>query len=88
MDYELLYKLVQQNQNKNISDVANDALSSVKAVKGQDILSGVLGMYLKSKLPDSLSVNENSISYSPTQGSTYGIKLSGGSPQLNASWRF
>jgi hypothetical protein len=88
MNYEMLYKLVEQNKGRKLSDVPDELEDSLKGLKGEDLLTGILGMYMKKKLPESLSMSSDSISYSPNRDSSYGLSIKGGTPTVNASWRF
>ena len=88
MNYEMLYKLVHQNKGKSLSDIPDELEDTIKGVKGEDLLASMLGMYMKNKLPEGISMGSDSISYSPNRNSTYGLSIKGDTPTINASWRF
>ena len=93
--YEMLYKLIGDNTDRKWLDIPHELESKFNSVKsdvhslhGDDLLKGVLGYYMKSKLPSSVSMGSDSISYSPNKNSSYGIKMKGGHPTFSGSWRF
>jgi hypothetical protein len=88
MDYELLYKLIKENKGLKPKDVPNMLEKRLKGVKGDDLLTGILGMYIKKSLPESLSVSSDSISYSPNKDSSYGFGMGNNTPTISGTWRF
>ena len=88
MDYEMLYNLINQNRDMKLSDVPDELEGVLRGVKGEDLLTGVLGMYMRKKLPEGLSIGSDEISYSPNSDSTYGFSIKDNTPTLSGSWRF
>ena len=88
MDYEMLYNLINQNRDRKFSDIPDELEGALKGVKGEDLLTGVLGMYMRKKLPEGLSIASDGISYSPNSDSKYGFSIKDNTPTLSGSWRF
>ena len=87
MNYEMLYKLIKQNPELKLSDLPNMLEDNINAVKSEDLIGGMLGMYLNKKLPKALNIAPDSISYNPSKDSSYKLSL-GNTPTISASWRF
>ena len=88
MDYEMLYKLIDQNRKRKFSDIPDELEGAISGLKGEDLLTGMLGMYMRKKLPEGLSMASDEISYSPNSDSTYGLSVKGNTPTISGSWRF
>ncbi|MDA7518155.1 hypothetical protein N8529_00135 [bacterium] len=88
MDYEMLYRLIDQNRNRKLSDIPDEFEGAISGLKGEDLLTGMLGMYMRKKLPEGLSVASDEISYSPNSDSTYGLSIKNNTPTISGSWRF
>ena len=93
--YQMLYKMIQDDPNRKWRDIPEEfenrfsgLKDDVNSLHGDDLLKGMLGYYMKQRLPESVSVGTDSISYSPNENSSYGIKMENGNPTLKGSWRF
>lgn len=84
----MLYRLIDQNRNRKLSDIPDEFEGAISGLKGEDLLTGMLGMYMRKKLPEGLSVASDEISYSPNSDSTYGLSIKNNTPTISGSWRF
>ena len=89
MDYKLLYKLIQEtDKSTKINDIPKLVEDKINEISMEDVIGGVLGMYINKQLGDKLSIKDRGIAYTPNPHSTYGLSVKGGTPTISGQWRF
>tara|TARA_R100000458_G_C8164553_1_gene167345 strand:+ start:41 stop:310 length:270 start_codon:yes stop_codon:yes gene_type:complete len=89
MGYELLYDIVKglprETQWRDLPRMAED---EIRGLRGSDLAGGLLGLYIKNRLPDSLNIDKAGIGWSPNDSSNYRFEYRPGDIKLKGSWSF
>lgn len=92
MSYKALYDIAkampESTKWRDLPGMAENELDGLTRLNAGDFGGGLLGMFIKSRMPDSLSVDQSGIGWKPNPNSSYRLDYKPGDIKLKGSWRF